>query len=76
MAYAKGFFIGSENDKGEHLRDVSGWPFSIYRRNDEIGGSDAVLCHGIQNGDDAARLLALCNGAEAPAPHVLSLFRD
>ncbi len=65
--FNQGYLIGSEGDNGEHIRDQSGWPYSIYRRDDNIGGCDAVLCHGIQSLADARQLLALCNGDIRPA---------
>jgi hypothetical protein len=65
--FERGFRLGSEGDDGTHLRDTSGWPYSIYLRDDNVGGSDAVLCLGIQNLTDAEHLLAICNGAEHPA---------
>ena len=68
MTYETGYFIGSEGENGEHMRDQdAGWPYSIYRQSNEIGSCDAVLCHGIQNLDDAKQLLALCNGQIRPA---------
>ena len=60
------YFIGSENDEGAHIRGESGWPYSIYRQDNNIGGCDVVLCHGIQSLDDAKQLLALCNGDIRP----------
>jgi hypothetical protein len=67
MANSKKFKIGSEGDKGEHIRSTSGWPYSIYVEDNEIGGCDRVLCHGIQNLDDAERLLEICNHAKGQA---------
>ena len=55
--YEPGFHLGSEGDDGEHLRDTSSWPYSIYRRAIAMGRSDMVLCHGIQNLDDAQQIL-------------------
>ena len=55
--YLDGFHIGSEKDNGEHLRDKSGWPYSIYRRAAQIGVSDIVICHGIQDYNDAEQIL-------------------
>jgi hypothetical protein len=55
------FHIGSEDENGAHIRGQDGWPYSIYLKNDAIGGCDAVLCHGIQNLNDAEQLLELCN---------------
>ena len=60
------FKIGSENENGEHQRGDAGWPYSIYIETDVVGSSDAVLCHGIQNRDDAEQLLALCNADIRP----------
>jgi hypothetical protein len=62
--YLPGFFLGSEGDEGEHLRDASGWPYSIYRRGCEAGVGDFVLAHGIQSLDDARALLVLLNERE------------
>lgn len=59
--YLNGFCIGSDGEDGEHLRDESGWPYSIYKEAIEIGASDAVLCNGIQNIGDAVRLRDLLN---------------
>lgn len=56
--------IGSQGEDGEHLRDRSGWPFSIYIEAAEIGATDAVLCDGIQNEADAEELLRRINAAE------------
>ena len=60
------FKIGSENENGEHQRGSAGWPYSIYIESDVVGRGDAVLCHGIQNLDDAEQLLALCNAEIRP----------
>jgi hypothetical protein len=54
--YAPGWFIGSEDEDGTHRRDHGGWPYSIYRKAQEPGVIDAVLCHGIQNFGDATEL--------------------
>lgn len=67
MRYEIGFYIGSEDDDGGHRRDLSGWPYSIYRQAREIGATDVVLCHGIQDLNDAKQLLALTNGDVRPA---------
>ena len=64
--FEPGFHIGSEGENGEHRRDLSGWPYSIYRQCNQIGGCDAVLAHGIQHLDDAKQLLALVNGDIRP----------
>lgn len=55
--YEAGFYIGSDGDNGEHLRDASGWPYSIYRRASAIGSTDVVICHGIQSLEDATHIL-------------------
>ena len=60
------FFIGSESGSGEHQRDTAGWPYSLYLLDDKVGGCDRVLCHGIQNLDDAEQLLALINSDIRP----------
>lgn len=57
--YARGFFIGSEDTTGAHIRADDGWPYSIYKRGNQPGVGDAVLCHGIQSRADAEILLAL-----------------
>lgn len=51
--YEDGWFVGSEGDNGEHLRNTTGWPFSVYRKAAQVGVSDQVICHGIQTLDDA-----------------------
>ena len=56
--YVAGFRIGSENENGEHVRDASGWPYSVYRMACEPGVSDVVICHGIQHEADAR---AICD---------------
>lgn len=66
MRYNPGFYIGSSDDDGGHRRDLRGWPYSIYRQANEIGATDAVLCHGIQNLDDAKQVLALVNSEIRP----------
>jgi hypothetical protein len=58
------FEIGSMNDNGGHRFDLKGWPYSIYLT---VDYGSVVLCHGIQNLDDAEQLLALCNGTPRPA---------
>ena len=65
--FEPGFRIGSQGENGEHVRGTAGWPYSIYREANEVGGCDAVLCDGIQNLDDAEQLLALCNGQIRPS---------
>lgn len=64
--YESGYYIGSEGENGEHRRDLAGWPYSIYRQAKAIGATDAVLCHGIQNLDDAQQILALVNADIRP----------
>jgi hypothetical protein len=59
--YAPGWIVGSEGDNGEHIRDESGWPYSIYRKTDTTGRSDYVLCHGIQNKGDAYSIVRMLN---------------
>jgi hypothetical protein len=56
-SYLPGFKLGSTGDDGEHLQDTTGWPYSIYRHAIEIGVSDIVICHGIQNLGDAKQIL-------------------
>jgi hypothetical protein len=59
--YAPGWIVGSEGEAGEHIRDESGWPYSIYRMTNTMGRSDHVLCHGIQNKGDAYSLAQILN---------------
>jgi hypothetical protein len=61
--YLPGWFIGSEGENGEHLRDTSGWPYSLYRKADPLcaGTPDLCLCTGIQMLDDAQALANLLN---------------
>lgn len=54
--YLPTLYIGSEGENGEHIQDVSGWPYSVYRKAAAIGVSDVVICHGIQNFDDAVQI--------------------
>lgn len=54
--YEDGFYIGSMGENGEHMRDCSGWPYSIYRKAAQDGVTDMVICHGIQNYDDAVQI--------------------
>lgn len=69
-SFEPGLFIGSEGDDGEHLREpAAGWPWSIYRKTRAVGGTDVVLCQGIQSYADAEILLALCNGYQPPVPY-------
>jgi hypothetical protein len=59
--FEPGWFIGSEGDNGEHIRDTSGWPYSVYRKTRAIGGCDVVLAHGIQSLSDAEGLRDMLN---------------
>lgn len=59
VRYDRGFFIGSEDTTGAHIRADDGWPYSIYKRGNQPGVGDAVLCHGIQSRADAEILLEL-----------------
>ena len=54
--YEPGFHIGSQSENGEHIRDASGWPYSIYRMARAIGATDVVICHGIQCHGDAIEI--------------------
>ncbi len=54
--YEPDFHIGSENGEGHHRRDTRGWPYSVYRKATQIGVSDVVICHGIQNLGDAKQI--------------------
>ena len=65
-SYEDGFFIGSMDDEGRHLRGTSGWPLSVYRRTREGGHGrcDCVLAYGIQHSRDAELLCALLNARE------------
>jgi hypothetical protein len=65
------FEIGSMNDDGGHRFDLKGWPYSIYLT---VDYGSVVLCHGIQNLDDAKQLLALCNGDVRPALNHMQMF--
>jgi hypothetical protein len=56
--YEPGFKIGSQDENGEHLRGSSGWPYSVYRKADEIGVGDIVICYGIQCYTDAVEICA------------------
>ncbi len=55
--YEPQFYIGSSDENGAHLPNLDGWPYSIYRKAAEIGVGDIVICHGIQNYDDAKQIL-------------------
>ncbi len=55
--YEPGFFIGSCGHNDEHVRNVQGWPFSIYRAARAPGRSDVVICGGIQSLYDAHQIL-------------------
>jgi hypothetical protein len=61
--YARGYYIGSTGDDGEHRPDLTGWPFSIYRKASAIGACDAVLCEGIQSYGDAVALVTILEHA-------------
>lgn len=62
--YDAGYFIGSQREDGSHSRSTSHWPFSIYRRANEIGVTDVVLCDGIQSHSDAKNLAEMLNAKE------------
>ena len=68
---APDFCVGSENEDGSHRRDQSGWPFSVYRSAASIGGTDIVLCHGIQHQVDAATIAALLNSKHKPSTRTI-----
>jgi hypothetical protein len=73
------FEIGSTDEDGSHLPHRRGWPYSVYIPAKEIGQTDAVLCHGIQNLNDALQLLALCSGTPRPSlirPQMFSWDRE
>lgn len=38
------FEIGSEGEKGEHVRGLGGWPYSIYMPRNDIGDCDRAFC--------------------------------
>ena len=58
--YAKGWFVGSTGEDGEHLRDPeAGWPYSVYRKGILPGVTDMCLCTGIQDIKDAAVLVGI-----------------
>ena len=59
--FAKGWFVGSEGDNGEHIQDQAGWPYSVYRKSTAVGGCDIVLCHGIQDLRDAEAVAGILN---------------
>ena len=59
--YFAGLHLGSTDENGRHLRDASGWPFSIYVKAREIGVGDMVLCHGIQHEADARAIHSVLN---------------
>ena len=63
--HAPGWIVGSTGDDGEHLRDMSGWPYSVYRKGGAPGVSDVCLCHGIQDMDDALELAKRLNSTLA-----------
>jgi len=55
--YEPGFFVGSCGNNDEHVRNIQGWPYSIYRASRKDGRSDMVICHGIQSLYDAHQIL-------------------
>lgn len=55
--FEPGFWVGSEGQAGQHLRNPdAGYPYSIYRRARAIGISDVVICHGIMDRNDADQI--------------------
>lgn len=54
--YEPGFYIGSSAEDGAHIRDASGWPYSVYRKAAQIGVTDMVICNGIQDLEDAKQI--------------------
>lgn len=62
--YQRGFSIGSSDMEGGHLRDMGGWPYSIYKRGMQPGVPDAVLCNGIQAFEDARVLLEIIENTD------------
>ena len=58
--YSK-FRVGSEDEDGHHKRSATGWPWSVYRAGLQPGVTDVVLCHGIQDFEDASRLCRMAN---------------
>lgn len=63
--YHQGWFVGSEAEDGTHLRDASGWPYSVYRKGREPGTIDACICIGIQSRVDADAIVAALDLATA-----------
>lgn len=59
--YWNGYEIGSEDEDGSHMRSIEGWPYSIYRKSRQSGVGDMVLCHGLQNMEDATALCEMLN---------------
>lgn len=59
--YEAGWFVGGTLEDGSHTRDANQWPHSIYKRANQPGVTDAVLCHGIQDLKDANGLCQLLN---------------
>lgn len=64
IRYQRGFSIGSEGQDGEHLRDASGWPYSIFKRGLQPGITDVCLCVGIQDLADAKILLEIIENTD------------
>jgi hypothetical protein len=56
-SYEFGFRVGSQEANGEHMRGTDGWPYSVYREARQVGVSDIVICHGIQNRNDAEEII-------------------
>ncbi len=67
--YCPGWHVGSSGDNGEHLRDLSGWPYSVYRKAGAIGLTDNVLAYGIQDINDAHILAKILNARIGLASH-------
>lgn len=64
VRYQRGFSIGSQDEDGGHVRDASGWPYSIFKRGLQPGIGDVVLCYGIQDPDDARVLLEIIENTD------------
>lgn len=73
VRYDRGFFLGSEGPHGAHKRETDGWPYSIYKRGNQRGVGDNVLCHGIQSLADAEILLAILNARAEDLEEVIVL---
>lgn len=66
--------VGSEGENGEHIPHADGgWPYSVFRMGLQPGVSDYVLCHGMQDLDDAEKLCAMLNCAMLNAAIVAEL---